>query len=82
MDGSGSRGNRTERDSRQRDKDEFREDPRGEQEVASQQPETQPGAHDDEPDEGASPDEDDRHGRGQVGRDDPGQATGDQANAG
>ena len=75
---------RAQRDEQHRDQDEFSEDPRGGQEVAGQQPETQPAGEGDGSGGGDSSDDD--HGeqgdRGQVGRDDPGQATGDPQAAG
>ncbi len=61
-----------------RDQEAFREDPRGKQEVAEQQPETQPGGGD--ADRKPSDEEDER--RGETGRDDSGQATGNPENAG
>lgn len=61
-----------------RDQDGFRDDPRGKQEVAEQQPETQPGTEGGSGRSGEG--EDDR--RGETGRDDGGEATGNPANAG
>ncbi len=61
-----------------RDQDAFREDPRGAQEVAEQQPETQPGGGDERHRPGDEQDE----SRGETGRDDSGEATGNPPNAG
>ncbi len=62
-----------------KDQDAFRKDPRGQQEVAEQQPETQPGGADGE--EGR-PRGDGEARRGESGRDDAGEATGNPPNAG
>ncbi len=61
-----------------RDQEAFHEDPRGKQEVAEQQPETEPGGGD----AGRKPSDDEGERRGETGRDDPGEATGNPANAG
>lgn len=61
------------------DQDAFRDDPRGEQEVAEQQPETQPGGEDGE---SARPGDEGDERRGETGRDDAGEATGNPPNAG
>ncbi|HEV2074748.1 MAG TPA: hypothetical protein VGR10_00755 [Thermoleophilaceae bacterium] len=78
MSDHGDGASRADRDSRQRDKDEFREEPRGREEASEQQPETQPG----EPGQGSQPENGRRHGREQAGRDDPGEASGNPPSAG
>ena len=60
-----------------KDQDAFREDPRGSQEVAEQQPETQPG----EGSERARPSDDEKGHRGETGRDDGGETGGDDGGA-
>lgn len=67
-----------ERRGENRDQEEFQEDPRGREEVSEQQPETQPTGDGDEADYDP-PEEQDRD---QVGRDDPGEASGNPASAG
>ncbi len=67
------------REGRMRDQDQFREDPRGGQEVSDQQPEVQPS---DEGGRDAPRAEDAAGAGGEAGRDDAGEATGNPPNAG
>lgn len=59
------------------DQREFEADPRGGRQVSGQQGETQPAD-----DAGELPAEDREQGRGETGRDDPGEASGNPPNAG
>ncbi len=61
-----------------KDQEAFSEDPRGSKEESDQSGETQPSGSGD--DSRSAADEDDR--QGETGRDDPGQASGNPANAG
>lgn len=75
----GGDGEEAAKQGQMRDQGEFREDPRGEQEVAEQQPETQPGG---DGGEGNRPSSHEDEAQGETGRDDGGEVTGNPANAG
>jgi hypothetical protein len=73
-----SRRDAAEDQGQMKDQEAFGEDPRGSKEESEQSGETQPsGSGDDSP---PAADEDDR--QGETGRDDPGHASGNPANAG
>lgn len=78
MSGESKKGPAEDQD-QMRDQDAFREDPRGKQEVSDQQPETQPSGR---AEEGSSGPEREEDATGEVGRDDPGEATGNPPSAG